>query len=200
MKPVNIRDFRGNQQGNIGVRYHNGTEPVIGYVVRQIGTKRYVVTSDGVTTFTVQLAQTTALAQNLTAGYCTIEMFSTSDGSGPYYVKVMRMTQAVTTDDEIVFWKGGGHRPGGNPIFQAFEMTTTPIVGVAVAPSFAAIIGGPSTETYQWLLDGDVVATTELYTPLIGDLGKTLVLVMTVTTGTGRTVVSSPPQIVVDDE
>lgn len=57
--------------GNIKIYFHDGTSLVSGYIVRQIGSKRYVVTADGTTTHIVQLKAVTALAE-LTAGTAAI--------------------------------------------------------------------------------------------------------------------------------
>ena len=70
MRPISMLNF-GNRSGRIAVSFHNGTSVVTGYVVKQTGEKRYVV-SNGSGESIVTLAQTADAAANLTAGLATI--------------------------------------------------------------------------------------------------------------------------------
>lgn len=98
-KPINSRNF-GEDDGKIAVLFYDGTGSTYGYILRQVGANRYIVTNDTVTK-TCRLAHTTNLAQNLTAGYCTIQIETLT---GTKYVKRLSTCQALTTDGSVYSW------------------------------------------------------------------------------------------------
>lgn len=102
MHPLNSKYF-GSGNGKIQISFHNGSSVVTGYVVRQVGTSRFVVTVDGVTTYTVLLAQTTSLASSLTAGYATILVNPTGGGSAEHAMKITS-TKVTTTEGNSYNW------------------------------------------------------------------------------------------------
>lgn len=78
--PVIPVEYIGGDPGKIAIKFFNGTEVVEGYIVKQTGTRRYVVTQDGVTEYTVKLVRTMADLQNMGAGMATIEVYPMING------------------------------------------------------------------------------------------------------------------------
>lgn len=74
-------DYIGGDPGRIAIKFFDGTQVVDGYIVRQTGSRRYVVTADGQNEFTVQLARTVADVQNLGPNQATIEVFPMIHGA-----------------------------------------------------------------------------------------------------------------------
>lgn len=103
MHPVSKVHF-GAAEGQIAVKFHNGTSAVTGYIVKQIGSKRYVVTADGTTNFTCTLASTTTAATTLTAGKMTIEI-TPHGGGAVQHVKNLSAFIAFTTEGNRLSWK-----------------------------------------------------------------------------------------------
>ena len=101
MKPASKTNF-GPESGKIQINYHNGTSAVTGYIVKQLGSKKYRVTTNGTDTFDVELAQTTAEATTLTAGKATIVL--TPHGGGTKYVSFMQGYKAFCTDGTEHAW------------------------------------------------------------------------------------------------
>jgi hypothetical protein len=77
--PVIPSDYFGSDSGKIAIIFNNGTEIVSGSIVKQTGTRRYIV-SDGASEYTVVLARTIADIENLPPGTATIEVFPYIDG------------------------------------------------------------------------------------------------------------------------
>ncbi len=103
MHPVSKVHF-GAAEGQIAVKFHNGTAAVTGYIVKQIGSKRYVVSADGETNYTCTLASTTAAATTLEAGKMTIEIAPHSGGA-VQHVKNLSAFIAFTTEGNRLSWK-----------------------------------------------------------------------------------------------
>ena len=95
MHPISNKHF-GDLEGSMRVSFHNGTEAVVGHIVRQIGTVRYVV-SDGEVTKICQLAQTTAEAAALAEGQMTFYI----DGKA---IRKLEAFKATTTEGEQFKW------------------------------------------------------------------------------------------------
>lgn len=102
MKPVYHAKSFGAGAGKVKIRYHNGTSPVTGYIVKQIGVRRYRVTTDGTTTYDVVLAENTTLAQTLTAGFATIQV--TPFGGGTENVHLLQGYKCYTTQGNQISW------------------------------------------------------------------------------------------------
>lgn len=96
MHPLSKKYFGANY-GSLAVDFFDGQATVSGYVVKQIGTVRFIV-SDGTTTKTCELAQTSEEASNLTDGLMTIKT-----ESGVFIRKLMAF-QAITTENDIMEW------------------------------------------------------------------------------------------------
>lgn len=78
--PVIPVEYVGGEPGKIAIKFFNGSEVVGGYIVKQIGSRRYIVTQDGITEFTVKLVRTMAGLSEMGAGMATIEVFPVVDG------------------------------------------------------------------------------------------------------------------------
>jgi hypothetical protein len=72
MHPLNNRNF-GHDVGKVAIDFYDGSATVTGYVVKQVGTKSFVVSANGTTNFVAHLAQDTANASTLSAGLATIK-------------------------------------------------------------------------------------------------------------------------------
>lgn len=99
MHPINKKHF-GPETGKLQITYHDGTQVVTGHVVKQLGANKFRV-SDGTTTKDVLLAQTSELANALTAGYAA---FSVETDGGTKFVKKLTAARAVTVDGAHVDW------------------------------------------------------------------------------------------------
>ena len=100
-------DYIGGDQGKIAIDFHNGSAVVRGFIVRQTGSRRYVV-SDGVDHFTVKLARTLADVQNLAPGYATIEVYPFVKGmvlTIPEHVHRIEQFQCFTVEGHRYSWK-----------------------------------------------------------------------------------------------
>lgn len=71
-RPINKRFFGANAKTNLKVQFFNGTASVPGFIVKQVGSKKFVVKEFGGTAkFTCQLVDNVAAAA-LTAGQMSI--------------------------------------------------------------------------------------------------------------------------------
>jgi hypothetical protein len=102
MHPINKKNFGNTAGSTIQVQYNNGTSTVTGYIVKQTGTSRYVVTSNGVVDYTVTLASTTALATALTSGYATVVV--TNPSAGTEYASKITEDLVYTTAGHVYPW------------------------------------------------------------------------------------------------
>lgn len=96
MHPLSKKYFGANY-GSLAVEYHNGNSVVSGYIVKQIGTVRFIV-SDGTTNMICELAQSNDEATTLTEGLMTIKT------AGGKFIKKLLSFQAITTDGDIINW------------------------------------------------------------------------------------------------
>lgn len=102
MHGVNTKYF-GSATGQIEITYHNGSDTVDGYIVKQIGDRRFKVTTDGSTFYKVYLADNTTLAETLTAGFATITC--TKHGGGTEHISMIHDKIAFTTEGSRFHWK-----------------------------------------------------------------------------------------------
>lgn len=103
MHPVS-KVYFGDASGQIRVRFHNGSSVVTGYIVKQIATKKYIVTANGTDMFTVALAADGTPA----AGEMTINLYPVVNGvqsTTAKQVKKLLAFQAITTDGGNYAWK-----------------------------------------------------------------------------------------------
>lgn len=85
-RPINKRNFGADANNNIKVQFNNGSASVPGYIVKQKGSKKFVVKAFGGTTeFTCQLVD--AASASLTAGQMSITI-KTDEGSVEQVTKI----------------------------------------------------------------------------------------------------------------
>lgn len=101
-RPLHPRNFQSISGSTIKVNYHNGSSAVTGYIVKQLGTKKFRVTTNGTDKFDVEFAQTTGAAETLVAGTCTIVV--APFGGDLEYVKKITSRKLVTTDGNVYKW------------------------------------------------------------------------------------------------
>ena len=150
MHPVNNKNFGPT---GIQVSYNNGTAVVVGWIVKQLGTRKFTVTSDGVTLYPVFLAKTTAFATSLGAGFCTITIQSTPNG-GPEYVRAIYDATVVTTANNRYPWSLSAAPAGGVVLPNAPApitnlQITSPIAGEAVL-TFTGPTPAPASYLVQY--------------------------------------------------
>jgi hypothetical protein len=103
--PTIPSDFIGSDSGRIAIKFNNGMGVVSGSIVKQTGSRRFVVT-DGVKEFTVTLARTLADVEALGAGLATIECF-------PYLMgAVSPIAEHIHKFEQFICYTVEGHRYG----------------------------------------------------------------------------------------
>lgn len=211
MHPVSNHNFG---VGKVKAFYFDGTALATGYIVKQVGTTRYVVTSNGTTTFTVTLAPTAALATRLdgtsslgtTTDLVGLATFTLTVGGVVKYVTKLNSFTAVTSDGSTYSWTLGA-ASGSVYAITPHVVVVTPLNTVLPTISGTAQVGqvltattgtwtgtAPTSYTYVWTVGGTVAsgATTSTYTPVTGDIGKTVtVTVNAVLAGTSPVAVTS---------
>ena len=100
MHPVKTQFFG---QNGILCLFSNAGTLLSGWVHKQIGSKRYIVT-DGVVTKVCTLVSTTSEATALPDGFCT---FVVTPSSGDEYVSYLASTRCSTTADNGHAWRFG---------------------------------------------------------------------------------------------
>lgn len=103
-RPINKRAF-GLKAGALACTYHNGTAPVTGTIVSQLGSNKFLCT-DGTTPAICLLAQTTAAATTLTAGFMTITVAKFGGGT-ENVSKFLNENQVLTTQGSRLHVKLG---------------------------------------------------------------------------------------------
>lgn len=101
--------------GKTKVFYYNGSSIATGYIVKQVGLKSYMVTTDGVTKYRVYLAPTEALAKRLdgTAPLGTkteltnLATITMNVGGNTKYVTRLNSVTANTADGFMYSWTLG---------------------------------------------------------------------------------------------
>lgn len=196
MHPISNSNF-GNAAGtDIRVRFYDGSALKSGYIVKQVGSRAFVVT-DGVTTKTVTLTDDPALGDMLTGiqaidgghpaslitDLCTITIDISSTIK---YVKKIFSKTVVTTDDTVYSWTGGAASgtiykvstfsdiTPVNSVLPAITGTTT--VGQTLTSSTGTWSNSPSSYTYQWNRDGVAIsgATNNTYVLQVADGNKVI--------------------------
>jgi len=206
MHPINKKNFG---VGKLLVKFHNGTGVVSGYITKQSGADRFVVT-DGTITKTVTLAQTTTLAQKLTgeltydSSAADLATITLTVDAATHYVKKILDRVAYTTAGGTFSWTTGV--PAGTVYGASNYGSITPVnsvlpaitgtaqTGVELTVSTGTWSNTPSSYTYQWNADGVAIvgATLNAYTPVVDDEGSVLtVTVNAVKFGTAPVAVTS---------
>ena len=102
-------DYIGKDPGKISIKFFNGTEVVNGFIVRQTGSRRYVVSQDGETEFTVTLADKPE-ELSLGDGLATIEIFPYLDGKisdMPAHIHRLEQFTCYTIEGHKLGWRFG---------------------------------------------------------------------------------------------
>ena len=96
MHPISKLNF--GPHGKIAVTYHNGTSVVAGYILKQVATKKFIVTTDGVTKFKCALAADGTPA----AGELTIQV--TPFGAAAEHVVSISTNHVDTAEGNRYIW------------------------------------------------------------------------------------------------
>ncbi len=107
MHPVNNNNFGVH---GMAVSFYNGTSVVTGYVSKQLGTNKFIVT-DGTTEHTLTLASTTAIATSLSGNTTNFTIPVVTTG-GTQYAMHIYSNQVMTTEGNIVKWHLGASVDG----------------------------------------------------------------------------------------
>jgi hypothetical protein len=138
MHPVNKRNF-GAKAGKLAVKFHDGSSVKTGWIVAQVGTKRYKVT-DGTTTKIVTLAQTLAEVTALATGpntLCTIEI--TPFGGSVENVLKLESVRAHTIQGSHVKWALGVPAAAAGAGTVAMRANSAPVVANAIPDATATV-------------------------------------------------------------
>jgi len=135
----------------------------VGYIVKQVGTRRFVITNGSVTK-TCSLAQkasdVTSLT-NLTPGLCTI-LLTPLGASTPEHIRYIAATKCVTIESNTYAWHLGSATPGVAQITAPSQtvgyaeilpvLSTDMIASVAyfISPDGRFIVGSVKGTDYQW--------------------------------------------------
>lgn len=130
MHPINNRNF-GSNVGKIAVDFFDGNQTVTGYVVKQTGTKTFIVSANGVTNFVATLAQQTANATALSAGQATIR--AQAFGSNTVeHVSAIQANLITTTEGNHYTWTLGNAAVAGQAHIEAIVSYTAGPTGNTV--------------------------------------------------------------------
>jgi hypothetical protein len=192
MHPINNKNFGA---GKAKVFYYNGSALATGFVVKQIGTSRYVVSTDGVTNYTVSLAPTEVLAKRLDgssalgtaselAGLATMTL---TVASATKYITKLTSSAAITSDGSTYSWTLGTaagtvyaltpHVLPATPVNTVLPaITGTAQVGQTLTTTNGTWSNSPTSYVRQWKANGAAIsgATGTTYVVLAGDVGKTI--------------------------
>ena len=107
-RPLNKKYFGANTNNNIKVQFHNGTTSTVGYIVKQLGTKKFRCSDSSGTTAVCYLVDKDSSA--LTAGQMSITL-KYDNGAIEHATKIAgHLVSVVYTGTNIV--TGGNHATG----------------------------------------------------------------------------------------
>ena len=168
------------------------------YIVKQVGTGRYLVT-DGTKSGVVRLVA--AAPAKAGEGQLVVNKF----GGGTEAVKVIHNRTIKTWSGASFAWSLAAAAKTGEVTmrFAAADVPgatlaiSNPQVGTATTITVTNAIG--TVKSRQWLLDGVAItgATNATYTPVAGDATKTLSVNVVLETANGATATSTSPGRVV---
>ena len=180
MHPVNKKNFGS---AGIQVNFFNGVDVVAGWIVKQTGTSKFVVTPDGTNLYTCVFAPTTAIATNLSSAippfvikahtlgvyYMTIPVVNPTGGTE--YVKSIYDNTVVTTANNRYPWATGSKPAGGVEL---------PVTTSAPAPITNLVITSPSAGhavlTFTASITSGVSYLVQYYDTVVGESSLTTVL------------------------
>lgn len=128
MRPLKSKYFGHNTPHSLDIFFYNGVGVVKGYILRQTGPSRYIVT-DGTTTLTVRLAQTTAraaIAGGITNGTHVLGEATILYhlGGSTRYVKKLNEKLAHMTDGTVLRWVVSDLKPATTTSSMNFSQTS----------------------------------------------------------------------------
>lgn len=108
------------------------------------------------------------------------------------------MTSKQVFDEYLVKQGMSSVEVEGLPAATAPAVTSVTVTGTAqvgqVLTATAVVTGNPTpTKTYSWLIDAVEVGTASTYTPVVGDVGKTVTCKVTATNSKGSANATSAP-------
>lgn len=155
MRPINSRNFGPN---GIEIIFHNGTSVVTGYILKQVGTSRYVVrTGADATPYVVTLVD----SNTPTAGFGAIRM--TPHGESAVRIKVLRANHAVAFDGTQYAWRRGATTAAGQAKINGLAAPTDIALTTTSIPAAAQV--GDTIATISGTDAGDVLTFTILADP-----------------------------------
>jgi hypothetical protein len=177
MRPIANKNFGPT---GLAVSFNNGTSVVTGYIVKQLSTNKFKVTSDGVNLFDCRLAKTDALAAAPGAGFMTIVL---TTPNGTEYVRSISDTTLYTIDLNRYIWTLGTSVNGSLAV-ATFATTQIPgaptsltvgtITNTSIALTWAAGTGAtPTSYTVQYRTHGTTPWTTFGTQPTTGSVTVT---------------------------
>lgn len=145
------------------VRFHDGSSVVNGYIVRQLGTYQFIVTTDGITTYVARLAQDAATARVPTAGFFAIDV---NTPAGVSFAKSITKNRITTTAGDVYLWSLGAasaadakvNLTGDSALSVPAAPTITSSASVSVASLAALTHTLTSNQTVRWSVIGGVDA------------------------------------------
>ena len=114
-------DYFGSDPGKIAISFNNGSEIVDGYIINQVGSRRYVVSplnSDDNNKYTITLARTLDDLVELTPNLGTIKIFPFIGGkisSTPEHIHRIEQFVCYTVEGHRYGWKFANHILPPNP-------------------------------------------------------------------------------------
>ncbi len=168
MHPINSRNF-GAKAGKLAVKFNDGSSVVTGWIVAQVGTKRYKVTN-GTTTGIRTLAQTSDELTALATGpnnLCTIEIVN-YNGSVTEHVQKLTRRHAITVEGNLLQFARGVAAAANGFGTVAVVANATPTVA-NVIPDQVATVAALFTYTFPANTFADLNGDTLTYTATKGD-------------------------------
>jgi hypothetical protein len=110
-RPINKRHFGASttDDNNIRVRFHNGTSSVDGYIVKQLGSKKFLCSTYSATPVRAVCKLTNDIDANLTVGQMTIKAKGddgTTAGAVGYVSKITAKKMTVVNASGTVIFVG----------------------------------------------------------------------------------------------
>jgi len=116
-------DFFGSDIGRICIKFHDGENVVDGFIIKQTGSRRFVVASldNEDKTFEVKLAKTVEDALNLKEGLATILIYPFLNGAAteiPEHAHRIEQFVCHTVEGHRYSWKFADHIFPQNPAWR----------------------------------------------------------------------------------
>lgn len=184
MHPINNHNFGVN---GIAVTYYNGTSSALGYIVKQTGTNKFNVTSNGTTIYSCIFATTLGAAEALgvdsVSGLNQMTIL-VAGKSGTEHVYHIYDNQVKTLEGNSYPWKLVNSYDG-SVVLEAFsDASTTFSAGTHGGPTVMSFVTAPASATHGTASHAVVVATNPIASSeLVMDLFLTTSATALPTTG-----------------